>query len=873
MKKMVLKQVTVASALLLASIGSTTQADQLTPSSAPVAKTSETCPTADHIASAQTNVDQASADLDASTKTLQATGEQLNQLHQTLSVGAELLVNLRAEEEDLNTLAQSGTSQDLISKLSDELSANQIEQSQLTSEHIKLENELTAKTTTISEQTSLLTQLDTQKTEVEQAVVAARSEVSALESESTRPQEDHTKRLVELRSQLAQAQADLKPIQEELARQEAQTNPELARLKAEIDRLTAEIKVLEDKRDELRALNANSSTNLKTLLDAVRTASEAERRSRESRTYAGGLETETGNPLKLHDVYARRRSKAYALLEGARYRPDKESLIERINAIRQEAYQEGLIDRYVPIIWSNGWETIAAYRAAEAELTMDHVNLEGIEFSSAVSSENLAWNTDSSEQTFLQAIEQFYAEKEAYMSWKATGQKIGETSHYEALINPDNKYTGMASFRLAGQVPTRGQDWTTVSQLLSPVDNGVNSLVYGYFGEKVYQPIEVPLASLSNITLAENLPLTITDHVAYAPTITADFTYTTAATGTYSRSVRLFTRWKKRGDQSPLDQDYRVYAARPGVLAVETDTILPALQFNLDVTVVERPEVAQLKEAEAALEEHNQRFNAVNQQLHDILLKWNPLQLELIRIRKLYEELLAQEGIADKRDPELVKQRDNLAFKIQDLEYLIDRLSRQTGGATTNGDALQKAQENLTAKETALADLLLRLEQGRQLLENLSQEKTKLEELLTQNKARLTDVEQAREGLVKRLRQLANLDSERDRLKKAITNQEGLQLTVQADIDKLSAWFLLLQQDNQNLKDKYLKAKETYDRLVLANQACEASPSLLAERPTVQEQVFSQSRTLPKTGDSGAMLSLLGGLLLSVMPLVKRRYR
>lgn len=55
--------------------------------------------------------------------------------------------------------------------------------------------------------------------------------------------------------------------------------------------------------------------------------------------------------------------------------PDKQAILDRINAIRKEAADEGLVTSYVPIKWSTALEKTAFSRAAEASVTMNHKRL------------------------------------------------------------------------------------------------------------------------------------------------------------------------------------------------------------------------------------------------------------------------------------------------------------------------------------------------------------------------------------------------------------------------------------------------------------------------------------------------------------------
>ena len=70
---------------------------------------------------------------------------------------------------------------------------------------------------------------------------------------------------------------------------------------------------------------------------------------------------------------------------------DREALLDRINAIRREACEEGIdnpvngtsltMEDFVPLQWSADLEKIAALRAAESTIIQDHIRPDGTEWS------------------------------------------------------------------------------------------------------------------------------------------------------------------------------------------------------------------------------------------------------------------------------------------------------------------------------------------------------------------------------------------------------------------------------------------------------------------------------------------------------------
>ena len=139
-----------------------------------------------------------------------------------------------------------------------------------------------------------------------------------------------------------------------------------------------------------------------------------------------------------------------------RYATDIQAAVARINEIRLEACNEGVRDPgdpsrnltaadYVPIQWSSDLEYIARVRAAEASVLRAHTRPNGdscftTSSPSGISTygEVLAWNGSSD---LITGISQWYNEKTIWVN-----QTGGVTGHYTQMIDPDNRYVGLAGF-------------------------------------------------------------------------------------------------------------------------------------------------------------------------------------------------------------------------------------------------------------------------------------------------------------------------------------------------------------------------------------------------------------------------------------------
>lgn len=191
-----------------------------------------------------------------------------------------------------------------------------------------------------------------------------------------------------------------------------------------------------------------------------------------STTLGGNINWGGSNATLPTDVTTVKTGRMFLGIKGS-YITDMQNALNRINAIRKEACDEGIKDPrnesrnlassdYVPIKWSSDLEYIARIRAAEASVYRQHIRLNGYDAFAIYSpngvrswGEVLAWNTS---RTFLQGIEQWYREKK---DWVGNTGKV--TGHYTQMIDPDNIYVGLATFIN----PNAGYSTTTAGEFTS----------------------------------------------------------------------------------------------------------------------------------------------------------------------------------------------------------------------------------------------------------------------------------------------------------------------------------------------------------------------------------------------------------------------
>lgn len=181
-------------------------------------------------------------------------------------------------------------------------------------------------------------------------------------------------------------------------------------------------------------------------------------------------------------------------IKGEFLTPNQQAILDAVNAIRKEAADEGLVDKYVPIKWSTDLEKAAFARAAEASVTMDHTRLSGKEIWSAFPSgnsvlgENLGWNHDG----FLKALEQWRSEKADYVKKKSGGSTNGGSGHYQTLISPKFTHMGMAAFKN----PNNPYNAVTIAQAFG--NAATSEELVGSYGPAI-QYAEVTSSNLSTV--------------------------------------------------------------------------------------------------------------------------------------------------------------------------------------------------------------------------------------------------------------------------------------------------------------------------------------------------------------------------------------
>lgn len=162
-----------------------------------------------------------------------------------------------------------------------------------------------------------------------------------------------------------------------------------------------------------------------------------------------------------------------------------DTAIAHINEIRKEAYDLGLVDRYVPISRAPALERTSQIRAVEATVYPGHTRPNG-QHSSSIKSEgfaadgleNIAWGG----RTLHAAIDQWAAEKQNYINAR-NGKNTGETGHYATMIDPDNTYVGLGMFTHSSKYGT-----TIVGRFSRTNPSGPSNTLSGAVIQGIYVP-------------------------------------------------------------------------------------------------------------------------------------------------------------------------------------------------------------------------------------------------------------------------------------------------------------------------------------------------------------------------------------------------
>ena len=264
-------------------------------------------------------------------------------------------------------------------------------------------------------------------------------------------------------------------------------------------------------------------------------------------------------------------------VEGSFSSETKDTILARVNEIRQEAYDEGYVTQYVPLTWSASLEAVAQLRAVEADLLWDHSRPSGKSWSvisygnHTSNAENLAWN----DSGMMQGIAQWYGEKADYDTYFHGGTPAGQIGHYRNLINPDMKSIGIACFRAGSGAFCI----TSESGRFTDTDQNKSSLTGA-----VTQLMETRTGYLSNPTLIGENGLKTGDTSTLTFKITATYPSDIhTSTGEYNITENI--SWTSSNPSvATVSSDGTVTAVGPGdaVITASVGTLSCSIDIGVD---------------------------------------------------------------------------------------------------------------------------------------------------------------------------------------------------------------------------------------------------------------------------------------------------
>jgi len=260
-------------------------------------------------------------------------------------------------------------------------------------------------------------------------------------------------------------------------------------------------------------------------------------------------------------------------IKGTFATPDKQAIVDRVNAIRKEAYNEGLVSRYVPVKWSTSLEQASLRRAAEATMSKAHHRMTGEQLYAGVYSDNfahLAGNLAYGSETALKAVELFYEEKQNLK----TGS--GETGHYRHMIDPEWTTVAMSTFTKSNST------WPTTSQLFANNSGDSESLIGEYGATTVY--IGALKSKLSDFGLKQNISIKLDS--TYSLNLTAKSTQSREITSTDPTVIIPTNRDWSSTDTSvaTIDSDGQITAHKEGITTIKVSS--DGKTYTTTVTII-----------------------------------------------------------------------------------------------------------------------------------------------------------------------------------------------------------------------------------------------------------------------------------------------
>ncbi|HGO5512520.1 TPA: LPXTG cell wall anchor domain-containing protein [Streptococcus suis subsp. hashimotonensis] len=587
-------------------------------------------------------------------------------------------------------------------------------------------------------------------------------------------------------------------------------------------------------------------------------------------------------PLEFFGAEVEEPSEGNAMVgvSGTFYEPDQAAILARINEIRKEAFDEGLVDRYVPLKWSTTLEYTTQIRAAEAEYTLGHirwtdksvftVDTDNPEIV-AVRSENLAWNFGRSGDAMLTAIEQFYAEKEDFVN-QTPDAVVG---HYVSLINPNYTHTALSAFLSAGN-----DGWTGVAQHFTVGDTSEEAV--GLYGDAVqileakedylfdYELLTPEIISDVNQNIVLNVSAVFAPYDDYARVVSvySGLTWESAdeniavvsesgvLTGISEGETSVYVTFPNGKKETVKVKIVDIQKARDAVEQAKANLAKQEAELAKAKTARQAAQTS-VETAKATVANRQTTYN----QLLSVESKVTKAQAELDKAQATLTD--AKEKVATAKQ-DLTTAEQTLADKEQAASVAKQDLSVAQAAQTTAKNALSEAQASLSALQevTATKEAALKLAEANlaKTVADLKAAEAYLASLLNAQENYRLAQQLLEEAKVAAAGALAQRDA-------ALEAKQAAQTDFETALAKYKS--MRLAYEAQLALQKAAEAKEL-------KQAPVATPKPLSKpevSQTSSKVTATQTKTLPATGSVESMLGLTGLALLGTLALANQRRR
>ncbi|NQN57193.1 LPXTG cell wall anchor domain-containing protein [Streptococcus suis] len=693
-----------------------------------------------------------------------------------------------------------------------------------------------------------------------------------------------TNQVAEAQAALATAEANVATTTNQVATAEqavqaAQTALQTAE---QADKETAQqLAVAKENLAQAKQAQTTAEADLATKVAAVTTAEssvkEAQAAVAAAEAYLASLVSDGTEltPLEFFGAEVEEPSEGNAMVgvSGTFYEPDQAAILARINEIRKEAFDEGLVDRYVPLKWSTILEYTTQIRAAEAEYTLGHirwtdksvftVDTDNPEIV-AVRSENLAWNFGRSGEAMLTAIEQFYAEKEDFVN-QTPDAVVG---HYVSLINPNYTHTALSAFLSAGN-----DGWTGVAQHFTVGDTSEEAV--GLYGDAV-QILEAKEDYLFDYELLT--PEIVSD---VNQNVVLNVSAVFAPYDDYARVVSVYSglTWESADENIAVVSESGVLT---GIAEGETSVYVTFPNGKKETVKVK---IVDIQKARDAVEQAKANLAKQEAELAKAKTARQAAQTSVENAKATvanrqttYNQLLSVESKVTKAQATLTDAKEKAAAAKQDLttaeQTLADKeqvasvakqdLSVAQAAQTTAKNALSEAQASLSALQeiTATKEAALKLAEANlaKTVADLKAAEAYLASLLNAQENYRLAQQLLEEAKVAAAEALAQRDA-------ALEAKQAAQTDFETALAKYKS--MRLAYEAQLALQKAAETKEL-------KQAPVATPKPLSKpevSQTSSKVTATQTKTLPATGSVESMLGLTGLALLGTLALANQRRR